>query len=53
MRMLLKMTAYIDVPKELEDESMEDIFEILAPRIDVGEFDEIHGEPVALEKEEE
>ena len=47
------MTAYIDVPKELEGEDMETILDTIAPRMDLGDFYTVNAEPVALIEEEE
>lgn len=53
MKMLLKMDAYIDVPKELQGESMEYILDVLAPKMDLGDFYNVNAEPVALFEEED
>lgn len=53
MKMLLKMDAYIDVPKELQGESMEYILDVLAPRMDLGDFYNVNAEPIAIIEEEE
>ena len=52
MKMLLKMEAYIDVPKELQGESMEYILDTLAPKMDLGDFYNVNAEPVAIVEEE-
>jgi hypothetical protein len=53
MKMLLKMDAYIDVPKELQGESMEYILDVLAPKMDLGAFYTVTAEPIAIIEEEE
>lgn len=53
MKMLLKMDAYIDVPKELQGESMEYIMNVLAPKMNVGDFYNVTAEPIAIIEEEE
>jgi hypothetical protein len=53
MKIFLKMNAYVDVPKELQGESMEYIMNVLAPRMDLGDFYNVTAEPIAIIEEEE
>lgn len=53
MKIFLKMNAYVDVPKELQGESMEYIMNVLAPKMNVGDFYNVTAEPIAIIEEEE
>lgn len=52
MKIFLKMNAYVDVPKELQGESMEYIMNVLAPKMNVGDFYNVTAEPIAIIEEE-
>ena len=53
MKIFLKMNAYVDVPKELQGESMAYIMNVLAPKMNVGDFYNVTAEPIAIIEEEE
>ena len=50
-RVLLKvnLTAYVEVPTKLCGLTKEEIFEILADKIDIGELICVEGKPIGLE----